>query len=275
MPYSQDINLEQKHLFIIGTGPAGPQMATLQALETIKNMDVIIASKEHAELFAEYAGSKPILFDPWKGIFDYKGKNFHQLNMKERIEFKKERERIINERVTKIKSLISEGKNVGLLDNGNPLLFAPCNWYLEQFDPEEVVIIPGMGSDAAALAALGKSVIPAYDTRFVIQTTPIYLLGRGMQDFKMIKDLSNYPSSMILYMALGVTESLFSILAKEYSPETPCAVVYWAGYPDKQKVVKGTIADMQEKLSRETEHYMGVLFIGRFLEGKPYLSAVN
>ncbi len=63
------------HFFIIGTGPAGPELATLQALKTIKRMDAIIADKRHIKLFSQYIGDKPILFDdPWKGVFSYKGK---------------------------------------------------------------------------------------------------------------------------------------------------------------------------------------------------------
>jgi len=41
------------HFYVIGTGPAGPEMATLQALETIKKMDYIIASARKAKLFAD------------------------------------------------------------------------------------------------------------------------------------------------------------------------------------------------------------------------------
>ena len=47
------------HFYVIGTGPAGPHMATVQALETIKQMDVIIASEKHAKLFSGYIGDKP------------------------------------------------------------------------------------------------------------------------------------------------------------------------------------------------------------------------
>jgi precorrin-4/cobalt-precorrin-4 C11-methyltransferase len=39
------------HLYIIGTGPAGPQTATLQAIEMMKKMDCIIVIDEILELF--------------------------------------------------------------------------------------------------------------------------------------------------------------------------------------------------------------------------------
>jgi precorrin-4 methylase len=266
---------ERGSFYVIGTGPAGPEMATLQALNTIKQVDVIVASNEHVRLFEDYVGDKPVLFDPWQGLYDYKGKFWRSLNKEEMPEFFRERAALITERVEKIKRFITEGRNVGLLDNGNPCLFAPSHWYAEHFDPQDLVIIPGMGSDAAAMAALGKSVIPAHDTRFVILTSPAYLVNPRIRDFQILKDVSKHPTTLILYMALEAPERLFNTLAQIYPPDMPCAVVYWAGYPNRQRIVRGTVADMGKKLSDMEEKYMGLLLIGRFLEGNPYQSAMS
>ncbi len=263
------------HFYVIGIGPSDPQMATLQALNTIKQMDAIIAPEQHLKLFAEYIGDKPVLFDPWKCLWDYKGKDYKQLTKEEYAEFKVERFKVRDERVEQIRKLISEGKNVGLLDSGNPNLFGPSHWYAEYFDEQDLVIIPGMGCDAAAMAALGKSIIPAYKTRFVMQTAPMFLMNHDLQDIQILKDLSKYPVSMVQYMALGNPEKLFSSLKEMYKPETPCAVVFWAGYPDRQRVIRGTVGDMANKLSDEKEKFMGLLFVGDFLEGKPYQGAMK
>jgi precorrin-4 methylase len=263
------------HFYVIGTGPAGPRTATLQALDTIKRMDAIVAADKHVKLFMEYVDKKPVLFDPWTGIWDYKGKMQQKLSEEELAKFKVERFRIKDERVKRIKTLLAQGKDVGLLDSGNPCLFGPSHWYIEQFDPQDVVIIPGMGCDAAAMAALGKSTIPAHDTRFVMQTAPFSLMGWGMKDLQILKDMAKYPITMILYMAIGEPEKLFTALRGMLPPDMPCAVVYWAGYPDRERILRGTVADMGEKLSKEKERFMGLLLIGRFLEGKPYESAMK
>lgn len=80
-------------LYIIGTGPAGPHMATLQALETMKRVDAIVAPDDHLKLFEEYVGDKPVLFDPWEGLFDYQGKSMRELTPTERVQFIEERDR--------------------------------------------------------------------------------------------------------------------------------------------------------------------------------------
>jgi precorrin-4 methylase len=261
------------HFYVIGTGPAGPRTATLQALDTIKLMDAIVAPDQHVKLFAHYVGEKPVLFDPWRGLFDYKGKFYRTLNKEEMALFRKERFRLRDARVKRIKELLSQGMDVGLLDYGNPCLFGPSHWYVEQFDPQDLVIIPGMGSDAAAMAALGRSTIPAYDTRFVMQTAPVFLMGQDLTDRQVLKDLARYPMTIVLYMALWVPERLFAALGEVLPADMPCAVVYWVGHPDRERILRGTVADMGEKLSKEKERYMGLLFIGRFLEGKPYEAA--
>ena len=89
----------------------------------------------------------------------------------------------------------------------------------------------------------------------------------GLQG-KMLQDL-------IFYMALGQSEVLFERLRQVFPPDMPCVVVYWAGYPELQHIVRGTIADMGQKLANEKEKFMGLLLIGRFLEGKPYEAAMK
>jgi precorrin-4 methylase len=257
--------------YVIGKGPAGPQMATLQALNMIEQMDAIVAPDNDVKLFAEYVGEKPVLFDPWEGFWNYEGKQMLNLTEDEMEKFRIKRFSLRDERVNTIKEFLIQGKDVALLDSGNPCFFGPSHWYVEQFDQQDIVIIPGMGCEAAALAALGKSIIPSYDTRFVMQTAPLYLEGWE----QILKDLNQYPVSIVAYMTLSNPKKLFASLEKLYPTDMPCAIVYWAGYPDKQRVIRGTVADMGQKLSEDEENHMGLLFIGRFLNGKPYEAAMK
>lgn len=274
------------HFYVIGTGPSGPQMATLQALETMKRMHALVAPERMVKQFAEYVGDKPVIVDPWKGIWDYKGKPFRKLSKADLAEFRKERFRIRDANVARIKELLAQGKDVALLDSGNPCLFGPSHWYVEQFKPEQVKIIPGMGCDAAAMAALGQSTIPSHKARFVVQTAPFFLLdnqARSSMDFdpdspgaqKTLADLARHQHTMILYMALKDPEKLFKVLRRHMPADMPAACVYWAGYEGKQRVVRGTLADMGTKLAKDPERFMGLIFVGRFLEGKPYEAAMR
>ena len=132
-----------------------------------------------------------------------------------------------------------------------------------------------MGADAAGLAALGKSIMPAHKSRFLVQTAPFFLLGHDDDDVQVLRDLEKYDASMVYYMALENPERLFDGLKRAFPEDTPCAVVYWAGFPLVQKVVWGDVGDMSERIAQEDEKYMGILFVGRFLAGKPYESAMR
>lgn len=255
---------------MIGTGPAGPELATLQALARLKRMDVIVASAQHAQLFAEYIGEKPVLFDPWEGFWDDHGQKIAGLTAEEAVAFHTKRFALRDKRVNIIKEHLRQGKDVALLDSGNPCFFGPGHWYVEQFAAQDVVIIPGMSCEAAALAALGKSIIPSYNTNFVLQTAPQFLQGLD----KIGQALPQFPASMVIYMIFSDHEKLFVNLQKVYPAGTPCAVVYWAGYPGKERIIKGTVADMGQKIAGEKENDRGLLLIGRFLEGKPYEEAM-
>ena len=114
-----------------------------------------------------------------------------------------------------------------------------------------------------------------------MQASPSFLRDRALEDrlnlkdSQILKDLAKYPATMVLYMALRDPGKLFAALGAMLPADMPCAVVFWAGYPDRERIVRGTVADMGEKLSKDAEKFMGLLFIGRFLEGKPYEGAMK
>ncbi|AEB09456.1 SAM-dependent methyltransferase [Desulfobacca acetoxidans] len=261
--------------YVVGVGPAGPEHTTLRALEVIKGVDYILCEDKMVERFKPYVKDKPVLADPWKGMWDYKGKPWEELpkmKLEEKRAFQEERIRIREEIVRQIKEKLAQGKTVALLDSGDPCLFGPSHWFSEGFEPQQVEIIPGVGAFTAAMAALKKSSIPAYDTRFVMQTSPYFFTGSGKE---MLGELAKYPISMVFYMGIRELPNLVPLLRQSHPGDLPIAVVYNAGYPDKEKVVKGTLDTILEQVAGEKEKWMGLIIVGRCLEGKPYRTRVE
>ena len=255
--------------FVISTGPAGPPTATLQAMETLRQVQAVIASPEQAEMFSEFIGDTPVLFDPWKGLFDFQGKRMRCLDEEEMPLFERERDRIREERVRTIRETLQEGKDVGLLEMGDPFLLGPWTLYTEMLEKQDVVLIPGMGCYSAAMAALSRQIVPSQDIRFLLQASTYSLMGDELEDIDLIKDLAGHPCAMVLYLALIHTSRVFASLKKVFPLNMPCAVIFWAGYPDRERVVRGTLGDMEERLCNEDEDFMGLLMVGRHLEGDP------
>ena len=254
--------------YVIGTGPAGPEHATYRAIEYINKADVIFCSDEVSERFSMYLKGKTLLGNPWRGNFKYNWQDLEKLGPKEKKAYREERIRFWDETVDKIKSEMSKGKTVALLDSGDPCVFGPSHRIIEGFEPDEVEIIPGLGCFQAAMAALKKSSIPAYDTRFLMLTAPLFLLGKPENE-SILKDLSKYPITMVFYMALRHADSLIAKLKKYHPADLPVAVVYHAGYPEKEKVVKGTLDTILDDIKSEKENWLGMIIIGRCLEGQP------
>lgn len=180
--------------------------------------------------------------------------------------------------------MLDKGLDVGLLDFGNPCLFGPGHWYVEHLRPQEVIVIPGMGAESAALAALKASAMPAHGARFLVQSAPFFMNGQGIapgmrldeedgQDQDIWPLLSGCEHSLILYMALADREKVFERLLEHLPADLPAAVVYWAGSWDKQRVVRAPLGEMCAKLADDPEHFMGLVLAGRFLEGKPFTHA--
>lgn len=197
-------NFNHGFFYLIGCGPGGPQTATLQALETIQRMDAILAPARQARMFAEFIGDIPIAFDPWAGFWDYQGRQVNSLSPEEAALFRQERDRLVEKRLGQIRDLLERGMDVGLLEFGNPCLFGPGQSYAELLKPQEVIVIPGMGADAAAMAALQASILPAHDARFLLQAAPFVLTGQGLKPDMSLDEPS--PEAQELLTLLGKQE---------------------------------------------------------------------
>ncbi len=256
---------------VIGTGPAGPELATLKAIETMKKADLVLTHPELAKKFSAYLKDKKVE-DPWKELWVHQGiiwmKDLHLFKPEERqaVVAKKTRER--DEYVKKLKAILAQGKNVALLDGGDPTIYSRAFWLVEGMEEEQVEIIPGVGALAASMAALKKSSTGG-GARFVAQTAPFAFFGKNDRD-DLARNLSRYPGTLAFYMGLAEMAKLVNSL-KKYNPGTlPVSVVYNAGYPRKEKVVKGTLDNIMAKIALEPEKWLGMIIVGQCLEGSAF-----
>jgi precorrin-4 methylase len=66
-------------------------------------------------------------------------------------------------------------------------------------------------------------------------------------------------------MSLGKVDEIVKELRKYYSEDTPVAVVYFAGDPRRQRVIKSTLRHIKTQIEAETEKEMGLIYVGDFL----------
>ena len=84
-------------------------------------------------------------------------------------------------------------------------------------------------------------------------------------------NFSRFNGTLVFYMGLAQIDHLVGTL-KKYNPgDLPVAVVYYAGYSHKQKVVKGTLDTILAKIAPEKERWMGMIIVGRAITGPNFV----
>jgi precorrin-4 methylase len=253
---------------IAGTGPGDPDLITLKAVETMKKADLVLCEPGTAKRFAAYLQGKKVE-DPWKDLWIHQGKiwmkDLATYKPEERKQVVAEKSRQRDEYVKKIRALLDQGKKVVLLDGGDPTIYSRAWWLVEGLSPDQVEIIPGVGAYTAAMAALKKASTGG-GARFVLQTAPFSFYGKGERE-DLAQALAKFPGTLVFYMGLSEMEGLVSTL-KKYNPgDLPVAVVYYAGFSQKEKVVKGSLDSILAQIAPEKENWMGMIIVGRAITG--------
>ncbi|ADG13832.1 precorrin-4 C11-methyltransferase [Methanocaldococcus infernus ME] len=231
-------------VYIVGAGPGDKELITLKALKLIKEADIIV-----------YAGS---LIN--KEILNYNEKaekyDSSRLNLEE----------IINVMVDAVK----KGKKVVRLHTGDPSIYGAIKEQIDELEKRgiEVEIIPGVSSLFAAAASLKVELTLPDVSQTVIITRPE---GRTkVPEREKIKELAKHRSTMVIFLGASLIDKVVNELIEGgYPEETPVAIVYKASWPE-EKIVRGTLKDIAEKVKKENIERTALIIVGDILEPKKY-----
>jgi precorrin-4 C11-methyltransferase len=199
-------------VWFIGAGPGSPDLLTIRGARLIEEADVVIWARSlvhegvlvHARPGAQIIESTTI---PLEGV------------------------RALYERA------VEEGLNVARVHSGDPSLYGAV---MEQVEVCEEIglsweIVPGVSSLGAAAAAIGRELTVPEVSQSVILTrrasrTP-------MPNNEDIKEFARHGTTMAVFLSAAKPRALQEdLLEGGYAPETPCAVVYRASWPDEQAI---------------------------------------
>jgi precorrin-4 methylase len=68
--------------------------------------------------------------------------------------------------------------------------------------------------------------------------------------------------SYMIYPSLKNMKNLAEKLKLHYPPDLPVAVVYYAGYADKENVLKSTLETIERDIQKMDEKWLGLVVIG-------------
>lgn len=222
--------------YIVGAGCGDPGLITVKGMELLQKADVLI-----------YAGS---LVNPKLVAMSPAALKLDSWGMK----------------LEEITSVISEnvraGKLVVRLHSGDPAIYGSI---VEQIAPLEedgifAEIVPGVSSMFGAAAAL----LTEYTLRGVSESVIVTRSAGETLDSDQLAELSEHETTMVIFLSTGHIDSVMKKLRR--SPDTPVAVVYHASWPDQQ-VIRGTIADIAEKVHAAGIERSALIIVGDVVRG--------
>ena len=245
-------------LYLVGVGPGDPDLITLRAIRAIEQADVLFCFESFRDKFAPYLKGKQVHYGFWR-LFPYYGQDPAELEGEARRECEQiARKR--NEFIGIIRRAVDQGKTVAILDSGDPLIYGPYAWCLEEFEDLNPVVVPGLSCFNAANAALRKGITTSENTKSVILTAADW---PGMTDT--IDRLSVHHSTMVLFTMKTDFREFIDKLSVNLPSETPLAVVKHAGYAEKEEVIQATLGTILDKVGEERLPFEYLIYVGDFL----------
>lgn len=245
-------------LFLVGMSPGDPDLITLRALNVIKAADVVVCFEKSRDKYSESIKGKHLISAP-HGFWRNYGKKLSDLKGENRSweeEISKKRDAFIKQ----VRDAVAEGKIVAVLTSGDPLIYGPWAWILEEFEDLDPYVVPGLSCFNAAHAAIGKSPTINPSTKSVILTSNDW---PGKTDT--IDKVAKLNTSMALFTMRAELDFYLNQLRKGYALNTPVAIVVQAGYKDKERVITGTLGNIKERIKGKDLPFEYMIYIGDFI----------
>jgi precorrin-4/cobalt-precorrin-4 C11-methyltransferase len=230
-------------VWFIGAGPGAPDLLTIRGAELIGEADMVVWARslvhegvlEHAHLEAEIVESTTI---PLEGV------------------------RELYERA------VREDLTIARVHSGDPSLWGAM---LEQIEMCEELgldweIIPGVSSLGAAAAAIGRELtVPEISQSVILTRRASRTLMPEGED---IKSFAAHGTTMAIFLSAARPRLLQEeLLEGGYTPDTPCAVVYKASWPDEQ-VIECTLDELADRVREAGFTRQALVFVGPGLRAR-------
>lgn len=165
----------------------------------------------------------------------------------------------------------TRGLDVARLHSGDPAIYSALAEQCRRLDAigVEYEIVPGVPAFAAAAAALGRELtVPGVAQ--TVTLTRVSTLSTAMPPGEDLVTLSAPGATLVLHLAAAQIEAIVpQLLDGGYRPETPCAVVAFASWPE-ETVLRGTLADIAGQMRQAGITKTAVIVVGDVLAAEGF-----
>ena len=231
-------------VYFIGCGPGDPELITVKAKKIIQKADVVV-----------FSGS---LIPPTILKFCKKGRLYDASSL-------------VREEIFDIlKKNAKKGKLVVRLHDGDPSIYGAIREQIDNLNNEgfESEIVPGVTSFLASAAALGTQLTLPGVTQTIIVTR--VEKRTKVPKRERLSELAKHKATMVFYLSVHLLDEIVDQAIKGgYKKSTPAAVVYRASWKD-QKIIVGTLQDIEQKIRYEKITKTAIVIIGDVIKPTSY-----
>jgi len=227
-------------VIFVSAGPGDPELLTIRGKREIENADVVIyaGSLIHKDIL-KYANEDAILIDSH-------GKTRDEI-------------------FAIFEKYVNEGKKVVRLHSGDLSFYSAIQEQMEYLMLRNIgfEVVPGVTSFSAASASLKREFTSPGISQTLIITKPFGKTGKPAKES--IAELSRHGATMIIFLGIHLIDDVVSELRDGYPLETPVAVVHKASWRE-EKIIRGTLSDITEKVKNAGIESQSVIIVGYVLE---------
>jgi precorrin-4/cobalt-precorrin-4 C11-methyltransferase len=221
----------------VGAGPGAPDLLTLRAVETLRRADVVVWARS--------------LVDP--AILEHARDGAELVPSDDRT----------HEQVVEIYARAArEGLRVARVHSGDPTVYGALHEQLAACRGLGLAteIVPGVSSVSAAAAALGQELtIPDVSQSLIYTRRPT---RTSMPPNEQLVDFARHGTTLVLFLSVRRPRELQAdLLEGGYAPDTPCAVVYRASWPD-EIVRRCALADLAATIKADKITTQALVLVG-------------
>ncbi|WP_198243092.1 precorrin-4 C(11)-methyltransferase [methane-oxidizing endosymbiont of Gigantopelta aegis] len=210
-------------VWFVGAGPGDPELITLKAQKLIADADAIL----YAGSLVSQAATQWAKTDC--DIADSKGMTLDEITT----------------------WLIDKAQGdacVIRLQTGDPALYGALIEMVQPLDKAgvDVGVVPGVTSAMASAAAAVETLTLPEVTQTVIYSR---VEGRTpMPEGESLLELARHHCTLCLYLSITLLKKVrHALLEAGWSEDAPVLVVHKASWPGEEQIVRGTVADIQQK----------------------------
>jgi len=162
------------------------------------------------------------------------------------------------------------GKDVARLHSGDLSVWSAVAEQIRRLEKLGIpyTLTPGVPSFAAAAAALGRELtIPEVAQSLVL--TRISGRASKMPAGETLAGFGRTGATLAIHLAIHAIREIVAELAPLYGLDCPVAVVFRASWPE-ERIVRGTLEDIEAKLAADPIERSAIIFVGRGLAAEDF-----